>query len=46
MSFVIAMNKTVAVLALALAGLAGGAILTAKPAVAQAPKEFGIDRSN
>jgi hypothetical protein len=46
MRFAIAMNKTVAVLALALAGLAGGAMLTAKPAEAQATKEFGIDRSN
>jgi hypothetical protein len=40
------MNKTVVVLALALAGLAGGATLTAKPAAAQAAKAFGIDRSN
>lgn len=40
------MNKTVAVLALALAGLAGGAMLTANPAAAQATKQFGIDRSN
>jgi len=46
MRFVIAMNKTVVVLALALGGLAGGAILTARPAAAQAPKEFGIDTSD
>jgi hypothetical protein len=40
------MNKTVLLLALALAGLAGGAMLTAKPAASQATKEFGIDPSN
>jgi hypothetical protein len=40
------MNKTVAVLSIALAGLAGSAMLTAKPEPVQATKEFGIDRSN
>jgi hypothetical protein len=39
-------HEQVVVLALALAGLAGGAILTAQPAAAQAPKEFGIDPSD